>query len=86
MKLEEISWDLKEGLDLDISISLSSGLNRSIGVEIFMKSGNEFDEFQKFNIEMNPGIRNINLNLGHPDASRLKIVVSPNDWLPLNGN
>ena len=86
VKLEENSWDLEDGLDLDISISLSSGLNRSIGVEIFMKSGNEFDEFQKFNIEMNPGIRNINLNLGHPDASRLKIVVSPNAWLPLNGN
>ena len=86
VKLEEISWDLEDGLDLDISISLSSGLNRSIGLEIFMKSGNEFDEFQKFNIEMNPCIRNINLNLGHPDASRLKIVVSPNDWLPLNGN
>ena len=86
VELEEISWDLEEGLDLDISISLSSGLNRSIGVEIFIKSGNEFDEFQKFNIEMNPGIRNINLNLGHPDASRLKIVVSPNSWLPLNGD
>jgi len=86
VELEEISWDLEEGLDLDISISLSSGLNRSMGVEIFMKSGNEYAEFQKFNIEMNPGIRNINLNLGHPDASRLKIVVSPNSWLPLNGD
>ena len=54
--------------------------------EIFMKSGNEYGEFQKFNIQMNPGIRNINLNLGHPDASRLKVVVSPNGWLPLNGD
>ena len=35
---------------------------------------------------MNPGIRNLNLNLGHPDASRLKVVVSPNEWLPLNGD
>lgn len=86
VELEEISWNLEDGLDLDISISLSSGLNRSMGVEIFMKSGNEYGEFQKFSIEMNPGIRNINLNLGHPDASRLKVVVSPNGWLPLNGN
>jgi hypothetical protein len=86
VELEEISWNLEDGLDFDISISLSSGLNRSMGVEIFMKSGNEYGEFQKFSIEMNPGIRNINLNLGHPDASRLKVVVSPNGWLPLNGN
>ena len=86
VEIEEISWDLEDGLDLDISISLSSGLNRSMGVEIFMKSGNEYGDFQKFNIEMNPGIRNINLNLGHPDASRLKVVVSPNGWLPLNGD
>ena len=86
VELEEISWDLEDGLDLDMSISLSSGLNRSMGVEIFMKSGNEYGEFQKFNIQMNPGIRNINLNLGHPDASRLKVVVSPNGWLPLNGD
>ena len=60
VELEEISWDLEDGLDLDMSISLSSGLNRSMGVEIFMKSGNEYGEFQKFNIQMNPGIRNIN--------------------------
>ena len=86
VELEEISWDLEDGLDLDMSISLSPGLNRSMGVEIFMKSGNEYGEFQKFNIQMNPGIRNINLNLGHPDASRLKVVVSPNGWLPLNGD
>ena len=26
------------------------------------------------------------MNLGHPDASRLKVVVSPNGWLPLNGD
>ena len=83
---EEITWNLQEGLDLDILISLSNGLNRSLDVEIFMKSGNEYEIYQKFTIEMNPGIRNLNLNLGHPDANRLKIVVSPNGWLPLNGD
>ena len=86
VELEEITWDLQEGLDLDILISLSNGLNRSLNVEILMKSGNEFEDYQQFTIEMNPGIRNLNLNLGHPDASRLKVVVSPNEWLPLNGD
>ena len=86
VELEEITWDLQEGLDLDILISLSNGLNRSLNVEILMKSGNEFEDYQQFTIEMNPGIRNLNLNLGHPDSSRLKVVVSPNEWLPLNGD
>ena len=86
VELEEITWNLEDGLDLDVLISLSSGLNRSMEVGVFMKSGNEYDDYQKFTIEMNPGIRNINLNLGHPDASRLKVVVSPNGWLPLNGD
>ena len=86
VELEEITWDLQKGLDLDILISLSNGLNRSLNVEILMKSGNEFEDYQQFTIEMNPGIRNLNLNLGHPDASRLKVVVSPNEWLPLNGD
>ena len=83
---EEITWNLQDGLDLNILISLSDGLNRSLDVEIFMKSGNEYEVYQKFTIEMNPGIRNLNLNLGHPDANRLKVVVSPNGWLPLNGD
>ena len=83
---EEITWNLQDGLDLNILISLSDGLNRSLDVEILMKSGNEYEVYQKFTIEMNPGIRNLNLNLGHPDANRLKVVVSPNGWLPLNGN
>ena len=86
VELEEITWNLQEGLDLDILISLSDGLNRSLGVEIFMKSGNEYEDYQKFTIQMNPGIRNLNLNLGHPDANRLKVVVSPNGWLPSNGD
>ena len=85
VELEEITWNLQEGLDLDILISLSDGLNRSLDLEIFMKSGNEYEDYQKFTIEMNPGIRALNLNFGHPDASRLKVVVSPNEWLPLNG-
>ncbi len=83
---EEITWNLQDGLDLNILISLSDGLNRSLDVEILMKSGNEYEVYQKFTIEMNPGIRNLNLNLGHPDANRLKVVVSPNGWLPLNGD
>ena len=86
VELEEITWNLEDGLDLDVLISLSSGLNRSMEVGVFMKSGNEYNDYQKFTIEMNPGIRYINLNLGHPDASRLKVVVSPNGWLPLNGD
>ena len=61
-------------------------MNRSIDVQVLMKSGNEYTDYQKFSLEMNPGIRNINLNLGQPEGSRLKVIVSPNDWLPLNGD
>jgi len=86
IELEEIIWNFQDGLNLDVSISLSSGLNRSIDVQVLMKSGNEYTNYQTFSLEMNPGIRNINLNLGQPEGSRLKVIVSPNDWLPLNGD
>ena len=84
--LEELTWSFQEGLDLDFSILLSSGLNRSLDVEVLMKFGNDYVEYQTFSLEMNPGIRNINLNLGHPDASRLKLIVTTNNWLSLNGD
>ena len=50
------------------------------------RSGTEYIEYQFISIEMNPGQRIINFNLGQPDANRLKITVSPNGWLPLNGD
>jgi hypothetical protein len=86
VELEEITWTFQDGINLDVSIYLSSGLNRSVDLEVLMKSGNEYTEYQTFTLQMNPGIRNINLKLGHPDASRLKVIVSPNYWLPLNGD
>tara|TARA_B100000965_G_scaffold387187_1_gene390264 strand:- start:2271 stop:4151 length:1881 start_codon:yes stop_codon:yes gene_type:complete len=86
VELDEITWTFQDGINLDVSIYLSSGLNRSVDLEVLMKSGNEYTEYQTFPLQINPGIRNINLKLGHPDASRLKVIVSPNDWLPLNGD
>mgnify|MGYP001433598522 CR=1 FL=1 len=86
VNLDEMQWNFKDGLNVDFSISLTSGLNRSMDINILMKSGNEYTEYQTFTVDMNPGIRKINLNLGNPDASRLKISVIPSGWLPLNGN
>ena len=84
--IEQSSWTLDDGLNLDFSLSLDSGLNRSVKVSIFMKSGNDYSLYQEFSVYLNPGIRNLNLELGHPDASRLKIVVSAEAWLSINGD
>lgn len=84
--IEEKSWSLQRGLNVDISVFLSPGLNRSVDIQVFMKSGTEYIEYQFISIEMNPGQRIINFNLGQPDANRLKITVSSNGWLPLNGD
>ena len=84
--IEQMSWTLQEGLNLDVSISLSSGLNRSATVSVLMKSGNDYSLYQIFTVDLNPGIRNLNLDLGHPDASRLKLVVSADGWLSINGD
>ena len=84
--IEQISWTLQDGLNLDVSISLSSGLNRSVTVSVLMKSGNDYSLYQVFNVDLNPGIRSLNLDLAHPDASRLKLVVSAEGWVSLNGD
>jgi hypothetical protein len=84
--IDNITWTLESGLELDFSVSLSSGLNRTVVISLFLKSGNDYSLFQVINSDLNPGIRDLNFKLGHPDASRLKISVSPNTWISLNGD
>ena len=84
--IDSISWTLESGLELDISVSLSPGLNRSVVISLFMKSGNDYSLYQVINSDLNPGIRDLNFNLGHPDASRFKISISPYSWVSLNGD
>lgn len=84
VSIDDISWTLS-GLELDASISLSSGLNRSADVSVWMKSGNDYSLYQSLTLDLTPGIRSLDFSLGNPDASRLKISVSPNSWYSLNG-
>ena len=84
--IDSISWTLELGLELDISISLSPGLNRSVVISLYMKSGNDYSLYQTINSHINPGIRDLSFKLGHPDASRLKISVSPYTWVSQNGD
>jgi hypothetical protein len=86
VNIDSTSWTLESGLELDISVSLSPGLNRSVVISLFMKSGNDYSLYQVINSDLNPGVRDLNFNLGHPDASRFKISVSPYSWISLNGD
>ncbi len=86
VNIDSFSWTLESGLELDISVSLSPGLNRSVVISLFMKSGNDYSLYQVINSDLNPGIRDLNFNLGHPDASRFKILISPYSWVSLNGD
>ena len=84
--IEDTSWTLDSGLDLELSLSLSSGVNRSVIISVFMKSGNDYSLYQSLPVDLNPGIRTLNFKLGNPDASRLKISVSPDSWISLSGD
>ena len=85
INIDQIFWTLQDGLNLEASVSLSSGLNRNVIVSIEMKSGNDYSLYQTFSVDLSPGIRNLHFNLGHPDASRLKISVTPDNWVSLQG-
>jgi len=86
VNIDKTSWTLDSGLDLDLSLSLSPGVNRSVIISVFMKSGNDYSLYQSLPVDLNPGIRTLNFKLGNPDASRLKISVSPNSWISLSGD
>jgi ssDNA-binding Zn-finger/Zn-ribbon topoisomerase 1 len=86
VNIDKTSWKLDSGLDLDLSLSLSPGVNRSVIISVFMKSGNDYSLYQSLPVDLNPGIRTLNFKLGNPDASRLKISVSPNSWISLSGD
>ena len=86
VNIDDISWTLDSGLDLELSLLLSSGVNRSVMISVFMKSGNDYSLYQSLTVDLNPGIRTLNFKLGNPDASRLKISVSPNSWISLSGD
>ena len=69
-----------------ITIGMDKKISENKMYGYALRFGNDYVEYQTFSLEMNPGIRNINLNLGHPDASRLKLIVTTNNWLSLNGD
>ncbi len=77
-------WSLDEGLFCDFSITLSDGKSRLVGVSVSLIESGESILVQEFEILMNPGIRSLWSDFGHPDASMIIISLSPIGWSPSN--
>ena len=77
-------WTLAEGLHCDFTITLSEGKSRLIEVSVSLIDSGESTQVQNFEVMMNPGIRSLNSDLGHPDASIISISLSPLDWSSAN--
>ena len=84
LDFESTDWTLAEGLECDFKITLSDGKSRLIGVTISLFYSGESTEVQHFELMMNPGIRTLNSELGHPDATMISITVSPLGWTSAN--
>ena len=77
-------WSLDEGLFCDFSITLSDGKSRLVGVSVSLIESGESILVQEFEILMNPGIRSLWSDFGHPEASMISISLSPIGWSPSN--
>ena len=84
INFESTEWTLAEGLDCDFTINLSEGKSRLIGVSVSLIDSGESIQVQDFEIMMNPGIRLLNSDLGHPQSSIILISLSPIGWTSAN--
>ena len=71
ISISTVSWTLSAGLDIEITTSLSNGESRSVLLEVGTE-GSIGEVLQISNeIELSPGHRTIEFNLGQPDAASI---------------
>jgi uncharacterized Zn finger protein (UPF0148 family) len=79
-----VDWTLLSGLKFDISASLTDGKQRDVNVSVSLVNQGIEEEFQRFEITLDPGLRTLSLDLGQPNADHISVSLEPNGWMPSN--
>jgi len=84
LSIDKIEWKSDSGLNVDASVFLSYGKSREIILEVSSLSQGSIELMQRIELESDPGRREINFNLGHPNAEEITIEAIPVLWQPSN--
>ena len=78
--VDSLEWNLEHGLSSEISLYLSDGRSREVEIEVAIIDQTIESNLQFFLITMDPGRRQLNLDLGNPSADALIIRVNSVTW------
>ena len=79
-----MEWSLSNGLECDISASLTDGKKRDVNVSVSLISQGVGEEVQRFAISLSPGLRALSLDLGNPEADYISVTLESNGWASSN--
>lgn len=84
LSIDNIDWQLENGLNFETSVFLSDGKSREIILEIMSISQGSEKLLQRIVLDSDPGRRELSFNLGHPLAEMIVVEAFPISWLPSN--
>ncbi len=84
LRFDAVKWTLSDGLECDLSASLSDGKQRDVNVSVSLVSQGVEEEVQRFEITLGPGLRALSLDLGQPEADYISVMLESNGWTSSN--
>ena len=82
ISIESYEWSISEGLAIEYSTFLSQGKNRDVIFDIIGFQENKKFTIQSLNLVLDPGIRQMSVNLGNPMVEFIEFNLIPNGWIP----
>ena len=79
--VDTVDWNLENGLNSEISLYLSEGRSREVEIEVSILDQTIESNLQSFQITMDPGRRQLNLDFGNPSADSLIFRARPISWI-----
>ncbi|MFL2532850.1 MAG: hypothetical protein ACJ0HO_03755 [Candidatus Thalassarchaeum sp.] len=84
LRFDAVEWSLANGLECDLSASLTDGKKRDVNISVSLISQGIEEEVQRFEITLSPGLRALSLDLGHPEADYISVTLESNGWTSSN--
>ena len=80
--ISSLGWTLSDGLEVEVTTSLSSGESRLVLLDVGTSGSSGDDSQISVEILLSPGQRTLTYNLGHPTSSSLATVeLTPIGWV-----
>ena len=80
--IDNYDWSATEGLQIDVSLYLSSGSSREVILDVFGSLKETSYHLQSVAIDLDPGRRNFHFELGSPNSETVAIELTTIGWLP----